>query len=114
MCVPTPAAATCLAAVCSSARSGPHAGRALPYVRRPCRRPRSSLLQLPVLGLRETSYSGAVKAQSAVRAIGQAVAREHSVPVRRASKPRLLDLHRTAGNAAVTALVRGAGARAQA
>ena len=55
-----------------------------------------------------------MKAQSAVRAIGQAVAREHSVPVRRASKPRLLDLHRTAGNAAVTALVRGAGARAQA
>jgi Domain of unknown function (DUF4157)/A nuclease family of the HNH/ENDO VII superfamily with conserved AHH len=57
---------------------------------------------------------GVVKAQSAVRAIEQVVAREEPTPVRRASKPRLLDLHRTAGNAAVAALVRGADAPAQA
>jgi hypothetical protein len=55
-----------------------------------------------------------VKAQSAVRAIEQVVAREDPAPVRRSSKPRLLDLHRTAGNAAVAALVGGADAGAQA
>ena len=56
----------------------------------------------------------AVKAQSAVRATERVVAREDRPPVRRASKPRLLDLHRTAGNAAVADLLRGADPPAQA
>ena len=54
-----------------------------------------------------------MKAQSAVRAIEQVVAREDPAPVSRSSKPRLLDLQRTAGNAAVAALAGGADARAQ-
>lgn len=55
-----------------------------------------------------------MKAQSARRAVEQVVAREGPTPVRRASTPRLLDLHKTAGNTAVAALVRGADAPAQA